>query len=140
MQAMFYEMSDEVVDANKSSRLASDKMLKLKEKAAAAHHKYIEHKLLSLELKDEVRDKELRVSELELEVSEFSSIVDYLYEQVDQQRQDFDSIVEYIDKYYAEEMPKPKLIAKHYVPNKDGKGKTHCFVDLCFILLTLSHY
>jgi hypothetical protein len=42
---------------------------------------------------------------------------------LDEQQRDFDSIVKYIDKYYAKEAASPKPIAKHYVPNKSSGGK-----------------
>ncbi len=123
-QEMFFEMADEVSHSHRAKKGAATDLAKLKEKLASTHFKYIEHKLLSAELQDEIRDSDLLVSELKVQVSDLSSIVDYLYDELDRQHDDFDSIVNYIDKYYAEEMAKPKMIAKHYVPNKDGKGKT----------------
>jgi chromosome segregation ATPase len=120
-QEMFF---DEVSQSNRAKKGAATDLANLKDKLASTHFKYIEHKLLSAKLQDEVRDSDLLVSELKVQVSDLSSIVDSLYDELDCQCDDFDSIVNYIHKYYAEEMAKLKLIAKHYVPNKDGKGKT----------------
>ncbi|KAL3779114.1 hypothetical protein ACHAWO_005927 [Cyclotella atomus] len=100
MQEMFEEMTKEVMDATTESEDAMKRMDRLKSKAVSAHAKYIEHKLLANELNDEVRDNCL-----------------------DEQQRDFDSIVKYIDKYYAKEAASPKPIAKHYVPNKSSGGK-----------------
>jgi hypothetical protein len=123
MQEMFEEMTKEVMDATTESEDAMKWMDMLKSKAASAHAKYIEHKLLANELNNEVRDSSLTQQQLELENEEYKATIEYLYDYLDEQQRDFNSIVKYIDKYYAEEATSPKPIAKHYVPNKSGGGK-----------------
>jgi hypothetical protein len=81
-QEMFFEMADEVTHSNRAKKGAATDLARLKEKFASTHFKYIEHKLLSAELQDEIRDK--------VQVSDLSSIVDYLYDELDRQRDDFD--------------------------------------------------
>ena len=53
-------------------------------------------------------------------------MIDYLYNRLEEQQNDFNQVVQYIDKYYAEEAAQPKCIAKHWVSNKDGKGGVYC--------------
>ena len=51
-------------------------------------------------------------------------MIDYLYEELDCKDQDYKSVIEYIDLFYAEDASAmaPRAISKHYVCNKDGKG------------------
>ena len=52
-------------------------------------------------------------------------MLDYLSDELDHQRHDFDTVIEYIDMYYNEQIEamKTNTIAKHNVPNRSGKGK-----------------
>ena len=132
---MFEELSDEVHVAESDKRAAEANVSELKDRAARAHRNYIEHKLLSAELKDEVRDGELNTLELQIQVNEFSETVDYLYEKLDESRADFDAVVWYIDKYYTERLDamKPKMIAKHYVKNWSGKGTVLLLIIIFYL-------
>jgi chromosome segregation ATPase len=135
MEELFQELSKEVHVAQNDRRKAESNVSLLKERAARAHRNYIEHKLLSAELKDEVREGELTTLELQMQVDEFSETIDYLYERLEEGRADFDAVVQYIDKYYMEELDrmKPKMIAKHLVMNRSGKGDVHFFLIEIFI-------
>lgn len=130
MDELFAELSTEVHAAEAEKRVAEAKVIGLKDRVARAHRNYVEHKLLSAELKDEVREGELNTLELQIQVNEFSKMIDYLYDKLDESRADFDAVVRYIDTYYTEQLDalKPKMIAKHYVANRSGKGIVYLFI------------
>ncbi len=51
-------------------------------------------------------------------------MIDYLYEELDFKDQDYQSVIDYIGLFYAEDASAmvPHAISKHYVCNQDGKG------------------
>jgi chromosome segregation ATPase len=119
---MIHEMTKEVGDAVKSSCKYKHQLLNAKSKASRAHYNYMQYKLLSDSLNNEVCDSDKLMAKLHMEASEYEEVIDYLYDEQSQMQQDFDQIVHYIDQWYKEDAPPPRHIAKHYVPNKDGKG------------------
>ena len=75
-------------------------------------------------------------------MNDYEVMIDHLYDEMDHMRDDNDSIVQYIDTNYQDEvdamMVKP--ISKHYIMNEDGKGITVvvflfliCYIALPFI-------
>jgi hypothetical protein len=121
-EEMIKEMTTEVGDAVKSSYQYRHQLLNAKSKASRAHYNYMQYKLLSDSLNNEVCDNERLVAKLHMQASEYEEVIDYLYDEQSQMQQNFDQIVHYIDQWYKEDTPQPRPIAKHYVPNKDGKG------------------
>ena len=83
---------------------------------------------------DEIRDEQSNSLELSDKLSEYEEMIDYLYEQLDCKDRDYQSVIEYIDLFYAEDAATmvPRVISKHYVCNKDGKGNYAC---LCHIVI-----
>jgi hypothetical protein len=65
-------------------------------------------------------------------------MIDCLYEEWDCKDRDYQSIIEYVDLFYAEDAAAmvPRTISKHYVRNKDGKGNYAC---LCHIVINCSN-
>ena len=122
MQEMFEEMSKEVLDATATAQSNIAALDRAKKKAAHAHARYIEQKLISGELNDEVCSADNAISDVEADLKQSQEMIDYLYSRLEEQERDFNQIVAYIDKYYSEEAAQPKVIAKHYVRNRDGKG------------------
>jgi chromosome segregation ATPase len=84
MHELFEELSDEVHVAESDKRAAEANVSELKDRAARAHRNYVEHKLISAELKNEVRDGELNILELQIQVNELSETIDYLYKKLDE--------------------------------------------------------
>jgi hypothetical protein len=73
-------------------------------------------------MKDEVWDHEMSMVDMKSQLAKSKEMVEYLYDCLDQQEEDFNAIVRYIDRYYAGEAASQKMIAKHYVRNRNGKG------------------
>lgn len=117
LEEMFQEMVAEVNDATNSANTSSQRLERAKAKASQAHSKLMEHKILTGELKDELRDGELATKDLTNELEECREAIDYLYDERERMQTDFNSIIEYLDEYAS-----PKPIAKHYVPNRNGRG------------------
>jgi signal transduction histidine kinase len=113
-QEMFAECLVEMREANVSCRQAD----KLASQAVQAHSRYFDHKLLNDSLTDEIRDIQCSMHELCERITEYKEMLDY-------QRHDFDTVFEYVDMYYNEQIEamKSNTIAKHNVPNRSGKGK-----------------
>ena len=128
MQEMFDEMSKEVIDATTAAEKSSTSLAVAKQKAAEAHAKFIEHKLLAGELTDEIVFVDCASADMEADLEQSREMIDYLY-RLEEQQSDFKQVVQYIDKYYAEEVAQPKCIAKHLVSNKDGKGGVNCISE-----------
>ena len=84
----------------------------------------MEYKLLSDALTDEIRYEQSLNTELQEKVNEYESIIEYLYDELDRQKLDFESTMAYVDEFYAVELEsgKPNAIAKHRVMNKGNKG------------------
>ena len=121
-EEMIHEMTKEVGDAIKSSCKYKHQLLNAKSIASRAHHNYMQYKLLSDSLNNEVCDSDKLMAKLHMQASEYEEVIDYLYDEQSQMQQNFDQIVRYIDQWYKEDTPQPRPNANHYVPNKDGKG------------------
>ena len=129
LQELFNEMVDEVSQASKSSNKSKKEVKEAKAKAAKAHADYVEHKLLSDMLKDEVRDAHHSELSLKAKVEEYGDVIDYLSREMEEQEREFDDILAFIDAHasFGEDACNtlalsPNYIAKHNVPNKRGKG------------------
>ena len=125
LHVLFNDMVDEVGQASKSSRKSQNDLIAAKAKASKAHAAYVEHKLLSNLLTDEVRDAQLNEKSYREKVEEYGEIIEYLSRQLEDQEPEFDDILQFIDGRSGESAcdPTPRVIAKHYVPNKRGGGK-----------------
>lgn len=129
LHVLFSEMVDEVGDASKSSRKSKKELKDAKASAAKAHAAYVEHKLLSNLLKDEVRDAQVDEVSSREKVEQYSEIIEYLSRELEEQQREFDEILTFIDAHACDGdiagdnmLKSPNVIAKHYVPNKRGKG------------------
>eukprot|EP00956_Cyclotella_meneghiniana_P002231 scaffold2510_cov65-Cyclotella_meneghiniana.AAC.1 len=125
LHVLFNDMVDEVGQASKSSRKSQNDLIAAKAKASKAHAAYVEHKLLSNLLTDEVRDAQLNEKSYREKVEEYGEIIEYLSQQLEDQESEFDDILQFIDSCVGNTAcePTPRVIAKHYVPNKRGGGK-----------------
>ena len=72
------------------------------------------------DLKDEVKDKEVKISELEAKVGEYNEIIQWMEMQYEEAEEEYDSIIQYIDTYYEEKVEKmsPRFVRKRWVANK----------------------
>lgn len=124
LHVLFSEMVDEVGDASKSARKSKKELKDAKASAAKAHAAYVEHKLLSNLLKDEVRDAQVDEVSSREKVEQYSEIIEYLSRELEEQQREFDEILTFIDAHACDGdiAGSPNVIAKHYVPNKRGKG------------------
>ena len=130
LHELLNEMADEVHQSSKMSKKGKLDLIAAQAKASKAHSAYVEHKLLSNLLKDEARDAQLNEDSLRGQVEEYGEIIDYLSRELEEQEQEFDDILEFIDSCNDDNVgpAKPKVIAKHYVPNSRGKGGVfQCF-------------
>ena len=120
----FHQMFADCLAELREETVPKEKAAKLSQKAATAHAKYIEYKFLTDSLIDEIRDEQSNSLELSNKLSEYEEMIDYLYEELDCKDRDYQSVIEYIDLFYAEDAAAmvPCAISKHYVCNKDGKG------------------
>ena len=92
-EEMIKEMTKEVGDAVKSSYQYRHQLLNAKSKASRAHYNYMQYKLLSDSLNNEVCDNEQLVAKLHMQASEYDEVIDYLYDEQSQMQQNFDQIV-----------------------------------------------
>ena len=124
LQVMFGELFNEVDAATSASKKLEKKFINAKQRAQAAHTAYVQHKLLNDVLTDEIRDAEVSADKLE----DYEEVIDYLSREIEDQQREFDDILLFIDhcssveSVSAIETPQPKKIAKHYVPNRTGRG------------------
>ena len=129
LQVMFGELLDEVDAATSASRKLETKFVNAKRRAQAAHTAYVEHKLLNDVLTDEIRDSEVSSEKVE----EYEEVIDYLSREIEDQQREFDDILAFIDHCSCVDSdseqvkPQPKKIAKHYVPNRSGRGIVQSF-------------
>lgn len=125
LHVLFNDMVDEVGQASSSSRKSRNDLIAAKAKASKAHAAYVEHKLLSNLLTDEVSDAQLNEKSYREKVEEYGEIIEYLSRQLEDQESEFDDILQFIDSCVGDTAcdPTPRVIAKHYVPNKRGGGK-----------------
>jgi sugar-specific transcriptional regulator TrmB len=136
----FQDMFRELLNEMRGTKVARRKADELSKRAAQAHSRYLEQKLLNDSLTDEIIDTRATSIDLRTKIEEYEAMVDYLYDELDSQKSDFDSIVHFIDSYYQEELESltPKHIRKHCVPNSSGKGniiRMHCYHKHMFLLL-----
>lgn len=129
LQVMFGELLDEVDAATSASRKLETKFVNAKRRAQAAHTAYVQHKLLNDVLTDEIRDSQVSSDK----VGEYEEVIDYLSREIEDQQREFDDILTFIDHCSRvdsdseQEKPQPKKIAKHYVPNRSGRGTVYYF-------------
>ncbi len=121
----FSELLEEMREEKQKTNDYAKKYDFLRKKASIAHSKFAQHKLIAESQHDGYRDEQLNAMELQCQVNEYEVMIDYLYEEMDKRERDFDSIVKYIDQYYTEASynSKPRVICKHYVPNREGRGE-----------------
>ena len=76
-------------------------------------------------LTNELLDAKEKIADLEAKLLEYEEVIDSLDIQLEKQELEYDDIISFIEQCYMEEVKRlaPKFIAKHYVLNKDGKGK-----------------
>ena len=77
---------------------------KLSKRAASAHSRCLEQEILNGSLTDEICDARATSIELKTKIEDYEVMVDYLYDKLDSQKADFDSIVHFIDSCYQEEL------------------------------------
>lgn len=112
----------------RQTKVTRRKVDKLSKRAAYAHSRCLEQEILHGSLTDEICDARATSIELKTKIEDYEVMVDYLYDKLDSQKADFDSIVHFIDSCYQEELmcSTPKHISKHCVPNSSGKGNVTC--------------
>ena len=135
----FQDMFRELLNEMRGTKVARRKADELSKRAAQVHSRYLEQKLLNDSLTDEIIDTRATSIDLRTKIEEYEAMIDYLYDELDSQKSDFDSIVHFIDSYYQEELESltPKHICKHCVPNSSGKGNVicmHCYHNHMFLL------
>jgi len=88
-------------------------------------------------LTDELLDAQDRVIDLEHKLVEYEEVIDSLNHQFEQQQDDYDDMLCFMDQYYTEEVERlaPKFIDKHYVLNRDGKD-----IECVFISILCDHF
>lgn len=88
MQEMFDEMVKEVHAATADAKSSKLSLKHAKAKAANAHARYLQHKLLADELNDEVCFADRASSEIESELQQSREMIDYLFGRLDEQQHD----------------------------------------------------
>jgi hypothetical protein len=124
-------------DINKTARASTKKAGKLSKQAAAAHAKYLKHKLIADSLTNDFKHEQSLALELRDRVNEYEAILDYMYDEIDWMQADFSSSMNYINEFYQDEFKaaKSRMISKHDVLNRNGKCEIYSTGVFLFSLL-----
>ena len=128
----FHQMFADCLAELREETIPKEKAAKLSQKAATAHAKYIEYKFLTDSLINEIRDEQSNSLELNNKLLEYEEMIDYLYEELDCKDRDYQSIIEDIDLFYAEDAAAmvPRAISKPMFVIKMGRVIMHACVIL----------
>ena len=130
---MFGQLLDEMKDDKKCKTRAQKDVKILKDRADAAGKRVQKLTELCRELKDEIRDEQETVNELQDKVQQYEQIIDFMKHEYENKETEHQNIIDFMDHYYEEEVERlsPRYIKKHWVKNATrGKSFHYCCIAI----------